>query len=193
MVVSVWRCGRRAASPVLSVRHVLSDFDNFSLSRDLIPGRNLRVEIISPQFLLDASPSSIPELQHLVSLRDITYHVEQFTQLMSVLRYAPLILVTTSQSTSNLHTVINRKTIVKQLIIELSEGPFLLIAGHLLGIKIISLPGQVVGQQEYLPPASYFPIPKVRLTFSNKSVIGSGVNTAVVFLGWNGFDNSQHM
>ena len=70
---------------ISSVCNVLSYLNNLSLRRDLIPGRNLRIEIISPQLLLNASPSSVPELQDLVSLGNFTYHVEQLMQLMCIL------------------------------------------------------------------------------------------------------------
>jgi hypothetical protein len=56
---------------------------------------------------------------------------------MGVLGYALIILMSASQRFSQLHTVVYRKTVVKQLMIELSERPLFLIDGYFLCVKVV--------------------------------------------------------
>lgn len=56
---------------------------------------------------------------------------------MGVFRDTLLILVTTSQRSSYLHTIVNQKAVVKQLIVKLRQCPFFLIHGHFLSLEVV--------------------------------------------------------
>ena len=101
---------------------------------------------------------------------------------MRIFRHTFVVLMALSQLFLELHSVLYWKAVIKEFVVELSQGPVLLVGRYLLGIEIVSLPDEMIGQHEDLSTFSDSTIAKVSLAFFNESVVHSSISSTIIIL-----------